>query len=179
MISPSDTPQFKENPDGSVVLFMRMTPSWIFLDDVRRFIEVFCKRACPEGFSREQDLALAAHELLQNAISYSRDGQAEMSVQLEPKSETVAITVVNTARPEEVTRLEALVAEMKQVNDPFRYFLTVMDRPSETLTRGGLGLARICYEAALDVDVKLNGEHVTITAEGPLHRRGESLPSPS
>ena len=35
-------------------------------------------------------------------------------------------------------------------------------------SRGGIGLARIRFEAALDLALEVQGERVTITAAGPL-----------
>ena len=54
-----------------IQLFIRMNPPWVFIDELRRFVESFC--ACASlGPDREAQVALTVHELMQNAVPHAR-----------------------------------------------------------------------------------------------------------
>jgi hypothetical protein len=57
--------------------------------------------------------------------------------------------------------------ERAQANpDPLRGYVTAMRQDPQS--RGGIGLARIRFEAALDLTLEVDGENVTVHAQGPL-----------
>lgn len=150
---------------GERFLFLRMSPSWTFVDDLRRFIESFCSASCP-GADREEQLALATHELVQNAIAYASTPGVELRLELDAETERVRVSVTNASGPEQAEVLRARVAEVTGVADPLAAYLAAMRRAPEE--RGGLGLPRVRFEAALDLRVEIAGGRVTVHAEGPL-----------
>jgi anti-sigma regulatory factor (Ser/Thr protein kinase) len=146
-------------------LFLRMSPSWMFVDDLRRFVESFCAASCP-GVDREEQLALAAHELVQNAIAYASVPGVELRLQLDRETGRVRVSVTNAADPEQTELLRARLAEICGEADPLTAYLAAMHKAPDE--RGGLGLPRVRYEAALDLRVEACGGRVTVHAEGPL-----------
>ncbi len=148
-----------------VVLFLRMDPSWVFVDDIRRFVESFCAAACP-GAEREEQLALAAHELVQNAISYASRPGVDLRLAVDHEAKRVRVSVSNVARPEQATLLRERLAEIASHPDPLDAYLAAMREAPET--RGGLGLPRIRFEAALELELTEEAERVTVHAHGPL-----------
>lgn len=150
---------------GPVVLFLRMDPSWMFVDDLRRFVESFCAAACP-GAEREEQLALAAHELVQNAISYASAPGVELRLEVDSHERRVRVSVTNAVDAVQLASLEARVAAVAAQPDPLAGYLTAMRANPEA--RGGLGLARVRFEAALELSVSVEGARVTVHATGPL-----------
>lgn len=148
-----------------VVLYLRMDPSWVFVDDIRRFVESFCAAACP-GAEREEQLALAAHELVQNAISYASAPGVDLRLAVDHEAKRVRVSVSNVVRPEQVKVLRERLAALCAHPDPLAAYLAAMRENPEG--RGGLGLPRIRYEAALDLDVTHEDGRVTVHAHGPL-----------
>lgn len=156
------------------VLFLRMDPSWVFVDDIRRFVESFCSAACL-GAEREEQLGIAAHELVQNAISYASAPGVDLRLAVDHGAKRVRVSVSNVARPEQVRvlreRLEAICAHP----DPLAAYVAAMrDDPHG---RGGLGLPRVRYEAGLDLEVTHEGDdRVTVHAHGPLAAPADPAP---
>jgi anti-sigma regulatory factor (Ser/Thr protein kinase) len=153
---------------------LRMKPPWVFVDEIRRFVESFCACACP-GRSREAQVALAVHELMQNAIPQAGGQTVDLSLEVDPPANCIEITVSNPC-PEEayrelMGRLERLYAEP----DALRSYLKAMNEVPLP-TRGGLGLARVRFEAQLELSATLDGQRVTIVARGPLD--APQLPAP-
>ncbi len=148
-----------------VVLFLRMDPSWVFVDDIRRFVESFCAAACPGG-EREEQLALAAHELVQNAISYASQPGVDLRLSVDREARRVRVSVSNVARPEQARVLRERLAAIAAHPDPLSAYVAAMrEAPGR---RGGLGLPRIRYEAALELELEHEDDRVTVHAHGPL-----------
>src|SRR5512133_1726588 len=83
------------NGNGSPIqLFIRMNPPWVFIDEIRRFVESFCSCASL-GPDREAQVALAVHELMQNAVPSARGGDVELDLAVDPRADRVTIRVVN------------------------------------------------------------------------------------
>jgi hypothetical protein len=159
-----------------IVLFLRMDPSWLFVDDIRRFVESFCAAACP-GAEREEQLALAAHELVQNAISHASEPGVDLRLAVDRDGKRVSVSVTNAVTPEQAAVLRDRLAAVAAHADPLAGYLAAMHEDPEG--RGGLGLARVRFEAALELDMTLERARVTVHARGPLAQPPPTLvPSP-
>jgi hypothetical protein len=148
-----------------VVLFLRLDASWVFVDDIRRFVESFCAAACP-GTDREEQLALATHELVQNAIAYASAPGIDLRLAMDREAGRVRVSVSNAVRPEQAAVLRERLARIVAHRDPLAGYLAAMRENPDG--RGGLGLPRIRCEAALELAMSHEGERVTVHAEGPL-----------
>lgn len=154
---------------GSVdpsVLSMKLQPRWGFIDDIRRFTESFCAAACP-GTDRDAQVALAVHELVQNALANGSAPDVELELAIDTRGERVGVAVSNRCAPGQAERLRARLARLYRDADPLQGYLRSMDE--ERGNRGGLGLARIRYEAGLDLEMSADGDRVTVRASGALH----------
>ncbi|ACG72202.1 putative anti-sigma regulatory factor (serine/threonine protein kinase) [Anaeromyxobacter sp. K] len=149
-----------------VYLTLRMKPPWVFIDEIRRFVESFCACAGTTD-NREAQLALAVHELMQNAVPNSHDDDVELTLEVEPEADRVAVAVTNRCTEAEYHALEERVARMNGEPDALRHYLQAMhDTP--TAQRGGLGLARVRFEAQLELSVSRAGGRMTVHASGRL-----------
>ncbi len=149
----------------AAILFLRMQPSWVVVDDIRRFVARFCANACPEA-EREEQVALAAHELVQNAIANAATPDIEMKLELDRSRERVVVSVSNHARADQIEVLRSRLARMRSHANALEGYVAAMREDPES--RGGIGLARIRFEAALDLALEVDGERITIHAAGPL-----------
>ena len=149
----------------AAILFLRMEPSWVVVDDIRRFVAKFCQNACPEA-EREDQVALAAHELVQNAISNAVTPEIEMKLELDRSHEWVVVSVSNDARADQIEVLRMRLDRMLAHASPLEGYVAAMREDPES--RGGIGLARIRFEAALDLALEVDGARVTMRAAGPF-----------
>src|SRR5689334_7637909 len=95
---------------------LQFRPSATLIQVVRRFVFDFYEGVLddPDTVAR---VALATHELLENAVKYSLDGATELSLgieELEGGTREVALRLRNRAAASDVEALTALFAEMDQ-----------------------------------------------------------------
>jgi hypothetical protein len=154
-----------DHSSADAVLFLRMQPSWVVVDDIRHFVETFCASACPEA-EREEQLALAAHELVQNAIANAATPDVELKLEVDRVTERVCVSVSNHARADQIEVLRYRLDRAQAPANALHGYVAAMREDPES--RGGIGLARIRFEAALDLALDVDGERVTIRAAGPL-----------
>lgn len=141
-------------------------PTIDLITTARRFVADFYERAIddPDTISR---VAMAAHELLENAVKYSCDGSAHVRIEVkdEPgEGRFVRIETRNRLVPEKQRELQERFDEMQGYADPFEYYQLAMER-SCTLTHGsGLGLARIRAEGEMVMSCEFEAGEVCIRA---------------
>jgi anti-sigma regulatory factor (Ser/Thr protein kinase) len=163
-------PRFAQFP---VRLLIRMSPPWMFIDEIRRFTESFCAVACP-GQDREAQVALAVHELMQNAVPHSHGEEVELSLEVSREVDTICIRVSNRCTEAEFEVVRERVERMNCEPDALAHYLRIMRELPKT-ARGGLGLARVRFEAQLDITVRREAGRLIVDAAGPL--RAPRLPA--
>lgn len=152
--------------DFPIQLLIRMSPPWVFIDELRRFTESFCACACP-GQDREAQVALAVHELMQNAVPHARGEEVELMLEVSRERDVVAIRVSNRCSDEDYRALRERVEAMNREPDALAHYVQAM-RENPATTRGGLGLARVRFEAQLEISVRREAGRVIVEACGPL-----------
>src|SRR5512135_1397370 len=95
--------------DFPIQLLVRMSPPWVFIDEIRRFTESFCACACP-GESREAQVALAVHELMQNAIPHAGGESVDLTLEVDPSRDRIEITVSNPTTDQQFNELRERMA---------------------------------------------------------------------
>jgi anti-sigma regulatory factor (Ser/Thr protein kinase) len=139
---------------------------------VRRFVSDFYERtlADPDATSR---VALATHELLENAVKYARDGRANLRIEVSGQGERVRVRIrtKNRGNPEDAEQIQRTIDEMTSM-DASVYYLSLMRRNASCRAGSGLGLARIHAEAemAMSVSCGKNGT-ITVSAETEIVMR--------
>jgi hypothetical protein len=141
---------------------------------VRRFVSSFYGGVLgdPDATSR---VALATHELLDNANRYSADGETTLRIEVSPEID-VRIRIWNRTARAHVESLQERFAEMDRFPDPLAYYL---HRMAESARRrdgaSGLGLARLLAEAEMSLSFELEGDRVCIVADTSRPRAREVL----
>jgi hypothetical protein len=151
-------------------------PSAALISVVRRFVTDFYDRVLEDDEDASR-VALATHELLENAVKYSLDGAATLRIELLDKDdspECIAIVrTFNRTSKEQIAILQERFAEIQNMGDPNAYYQTLMRRNMKRVgdSSGGLGLARIAAEALMSLSLDLEGDQVCVVSHTRVRRR--------
>jgi len=155
----------KDDDLGFCELSFQRRPELVSI--VRRFVSDFYDQTLADADASSR-VALATHELLENAVKYARNGQATVRIEVSAtgSSAHIRIRTRNRATPEDAAYITRTISEMRGSPDPNLYYLDVIRRNARRTDGSGLGLARIHAEAEMEVSVKcgVNGT-VTVIAE--------------
>lgn len=151
--------------DHAVPCFtLSFRPNTALVSSVRRFVtDIWESWLTPELTSQ---VALASHELLENAVQYSSDGETEVHIEIEMlgNGQTVCIRTRNAASPENLDVLRAAFAELEAATDPDAHYQAMMRRTAKRTDGSGLGLARIRSETGLSMSLEIADDQVSISA---------------
>lgn len=137
----------------------------------RRFFEEVYEHVTRD-FETVRRIALAAHELLENAVKYGDGNPARLQVSWSRSDEggNLCVRVTNSATPENQTALRAWFAEKDATDDAFAHYQALMRRSAKA-SSSGLGLARICAEGDLALTLEVEGDRVSLCARGETGER--------
>ena len=152
----------KIRPDGYIEL--RFGPRWKYIAVVRSFIQSFMALSL-ENTTKADHVAMAASELLENAVKYAAGEDITVSVNVFLKGENLNISVSNEASPEAVRSLQALFQKISAGNPLDAYMTQMREAAVRKDGQSQLGLARIRYETGLDMKLKTDSGVVTIILE--------------
>ena len=142
---------------------IHFSPRWKFISPARVFIQNFAAIAVSDQ-TKADALALAASELLENAVKYGASEDIRCVVRAHSDSGVLQATVSNLATEESVRELREIFQKI-QTGDPLEAFISQM-REAATRSDGKsqLGLARIRYEAGAEMSLDVTPEGlVTVT----------------
>ena len=146
------------------VVDLRFAPSVELVSLVRKFVEdLYVRILGDEDLSSR--LAVATHELLENAVKYSVDHKASLhiAVDLGGPRPALDIRLTNRAQVDHIERVTALLDKLKDA-DPFDFYTSLMRNSADNEEAGvsGLGLGRIRAEADMVLRYEVKGDEVTI-----------------
>lgn len=153
------------NPGKNASVEIRFAPNADLICAVRRFVSTFYEDVLGDPVLASR-MALATHELLENAVKYSIDGETRtlLEVTSEPRA-AVSVCTWNRAGAEDISRLGEIFREMARQPDVGAYYQDVMRRSATRTEGSGLGLARIQAEAEMALSCSIDAGMVKIQAE--------------
>jgi hypothetical protein len=136
---------------------LSFSPNRALIPTVRRFVSDFYTEVLKDAELTSR-LVLAAHELLENAVTYSADGHTTMSIGVRRQGSAleVAIDTRNATSGENLAILETRFGELTAAVDPSAHYLELMRRSAKRPTGSGLGLGRVCAEADMWLAYRLD-----------------------
>jgi hypothetical protein len=151
-----------ENAEGDGYIELKFGPRWKYIAVVRGFIQNFLV----VGFSddaRADKIAMAASELLENAVKYAAGEETRIRVELFSKTGEVDISVSNRANSEAIAGLKEIWSDV-MAGDPLEAYVRRM-REAATRSDGKsqLGLVRIRYETGGAMSLDVSGDLVNIS----------------
>jgi two-component sensor histidine kinase len=149
-------------------MFLTFRPNVDLITSTRRFVNELLDSMLtdPDASSR---VALTIHELLENTLKYSMDGEAQLGVALEQDNgqRKVEVRSSNRATPEQMAELQRRIDALKDVADPMGLYVSMMVE-STRRNGSGLGLVRIRVEGEMQLTYVIEGDQVTIKCSTPV-----------
>lgn len=147
---------------------LRFSPSFALVSTVRRFVSEFYIEVTGDR-DLAHNLAMATHELLENALRYSSDGRSELWIALRRSGAQVHSTIQtkNRANADRIGLVRKALDEVIEASDPNELYNRLVRRAAKRRDGGsGLGLGRIRAEADLSIEYTILDDTLTLTAQG-------------
>jgi hypothetical protein len=149
---------------------LRFSPNVTLVPTVRRFVTDFYAQIFKDddGTSR---VAVATHELLENAVKYSVDQSTRIRIGVRRTGDgrfVVTIETSNRAKPADIETVRSSVAEIEKAVDSLAHYQAVMRRNALLTEGSGLGLARVSAETDMSLHCHVDGDTLFLTARGEL-----------
>lgn len=150
-------------PDGYIEL--RFGPRWKYISPARIFIQNFIAIAISDQ-AKADAIAMAASELLENAVKYASGEDTHIIVQAFPDTGLITASVTNYATEQAAKELQALYKKI-MAGDPLEaYILSMREAAMRSDGKSQLGLARIRYETGANIKLEITPDYrITITIE--------------
>lgn len=157
-----------DTSSNEIFFELRFSPDVALVASVRRFVGDFYVRLLGDEDIAHR-VAMATHEMLENAVSYSTDQRSEfrISARRNGLEASVSLETKNRATPERLALVRSALEEVVGAPDPAALYLHQMRRAAKRRDGGsGLGLGRIRAEADLTISFEIVDDLLTLTAEG-------------
>ena len=146
-----------------LVLHIKFQPDWDYLDRVRDFVQGFCELKFT--LSSAQKIATVSHELLENAVKFgSPVADVEFYLHLGKSADSAIVRVRNQAVSSRIRLLEEHLKQLESLPPREAYHDAMVRSVTAAENAGGIGLARIRYEASVDLSVRVDNHQVQVTA---------------
>ena len=154
------------------LLDLSFTPCLEQVSTVRRFLEDYYQPLLndPDLLCR---MAIATHELLENASKYSARGASrlQVSVTQNGRGKELSVKVSNIPAPEHIGDLRATVASPEDAAEAYQLHMVAAALRGEG---SGLGLARIRAEADMTLALTIDATYACVEAVATIDEGGKS-----
>jgi len=149
---------------------IEFAPHLGLVTQVRQFVSTFYVQCLgdPEASSR---IAVAAHELLENAVKYASHDHARIRILVERDQDgvhTVTIETRNHAAGENLRAVREALDELARGSDAMKSYLQMLERSARRTSGSGLGLGRVRAEADMTLSYEIRRDELTIRAQARL-----------
>lgn len=153
------------SPPETIVFQLEVSMKADHLTAVRRFVADLAQSVVRDADLASR-LAMAAHELLENAIKYAQNRERLVTLQLCAESDRkVHVTVRNVSSEELVAPLRERLQALADAKDPVAHYYQLISSSMQSDTGSGLGLARIRAEGNMELSCELSGDILAVRAQ--------------
>lgn len=144
---------------------LSFSPNARLVSTVRRFVAAFYVQILADAEVTDR-LAVATHELLENAVRYSSDGntRVRIGVKREPGGCAVTIDTINRAAAGDLAGARTTLDEIASAQDPQRHYQVLMRRSITRTDGSGLGLGRVRAESGMSLSYEIDGDMIHVRA---------------
>ena len=143
---------------------LKFGPRWKYIACARSFIQNFLAISI-EDKTKADKIAMAASELLENAVKYANSETTNIFVNVNPENEKISVEVTNKATPEALVELKKIYAKLSH-STPLDVYVSMMkDAAIRQDGKSQLGLARIQYETGGELKLTIDGSTVEMSIE--------------
>lgn len=144
-----------ENAIGKGYIELRFGPRWKYIACARSFIQNFLAISIVDQ-TKADKIAMAASELLENAVKYASAEGTHISVSVSPKTEKISVQVINIASSESIETLKRIYSKITKGNSLDAYVSQMKEAALRSDGKSQLGLARIRYETGGDLRMEID-----------------------
>ncbi len=152
----------EKNKDGFIRL--KFGPRWKYIACARSFIQNFLAISIEDKVKADK-IAMAASELLENAVKYASSDTTDIYVNVDPHDEKIIVEVSNIASDDKIKELRVVFDKLKESNTLEAYVSMMKVAALRQDGKSQLGLARIQYETAGELKLDLDGNKVTLSID--------------
>ena len=146
---------------GDGYIELRFGPRWKYIACARGFIQNFLAISIADQ-TKADKIAMAASELLENAVKYASGEDTHISVYVAPKTEKITVHVSNIASNESIESLKKIYKKISEGNPLDAYVSQMKEAALRSDGKSQLGLARIRYETGGDLTLDIEGNMVKV-----------------
>jgi hypothetical protein len=148
---------------------LNFRPNVALVAVVRRFVSEFYTRIVGDDDAVSR-IALATHELLENAVRYASDGETRLRIEVDGAAtgRRVHIRLCNHADPQHISAMREIVDALHATDDPKTYYNDLLKKAAKRLAGSGLGLARVAVESEMQLRYTIEQDRVTVDGTAQL-----------
>jgi hypothetical protein len=153
-----------EPSDREGYIELKFGPRWKYIACVRGFIQNFLAISIVDQ-TKADKIAMAASELLENAVKYASHDDTHIVIKVAPGTEKISIAVENSATPESIATLKEVHAKISN-GDPLQVYVAQMKEAAVRQDgKSHLGLARIRYETGGNLQLTISQQTVLLSID--------------
>jgi hypothetical protein len=153
-----------ENNGREGYIELKFGPRWKYIACVRGFIQNFLAISIADQ-TKADKIAMAASELLENAVKYASHDDTHIVIKVAPATEKIAIAVENSATPESIATLREVHAKIN-AGDPLQVYIAQMKEAAVRQDgKSHLGLARIRFETGGNLQLTITNQTVLLSID--------------
>ncbi len=161
--------------DDTAHFELSFSPNVSLVSTVRRFVGEFYAQILLDGDATSQ-LAIATHELLDNAVLYSRDGNTTIRIGVLKQDKSIRVTIQtrNRASTDNIAVVRKNLDVIASAADPNQLYQELMRETAKRLDGSGLGLARVRAESEMSLSYEIRDDVVHLKAIANFPSRSAS-----